>query len=360
MQIIQIASNRMTVLEVPSCPSLDEQRQLLSTHEQPIEIVDYLSNRLGDPNLVILCSAISENLPLTAIDPFGKELFGNLLVVRKVTHVWGYALSGLTRNQIASVRQELRLARAIASHQEDAIAEASVAPEPTTGPSSFCPSSPNRDEVSAENQAKEPFNPAQAETSQTLRYLEDRVIVMGLQLDRLLDTSSDAELSAIAQSYASLEPEYEGLGDVNSLALVKPGPQSLRASIERLSQKQPSSIMNCFQRLQKKLLIIIDSDSHEVTLSFAFRPIGPDFEPIKELCVYESSWLVKQFRPSEFTLGFVKICDLRQFSWAIAMAYKALGYSCRIECESEWIDVDVLLAEASPNPLWRKLEAKCA
>jgi hypothetical protein len=225
------------------------------------------------------------------------------------------------------------------------------APEPTAGPSSFCPS------MSAENQAKAPINPAinltepdlQAETSQTLRYLEDRVIAMGLQLDQLLDTSSGIELSAIAQSYASLEPECEGLGSVNRLALVKAGTPSLRASIEGLSQTQPS-IMSCFRRLQRKLLIMIDSDAHEITLSFAFRPIGRDFDPIKELCAYEGSWLIRQFRPSEFTLGFVKICDLRQFSWAIAMAYKALGYSSEIECASERIDVDALLAETSPIP----------
>jgi hypothetical protein len=126
MQIIQVASNNLTVLDLKSCPSLDEQRQLLSTDEQPVEVIDYLSNRLGDLNLVILC-AVANNLPLSAFDVDGKKLFGNLLVVRKVPHDWGYALSGLTRNQIAAVRQELRLARAIASHQEPSFIE----PEPS-------------------------------------------------------------------------------------------------------------------------------------------------------------------------------------------------------------------------------------
>jgi hypothetical protein len=330
MQYIKVTPEGMTVLECDSSPSLDELLLLLSSNEQQVEIIDYLQNRLGDSSLVILCP-VAENLPLTAIDAFQKELFGNLLIFAKARHVFGYDLDGLTRNQIASVRQELRLARAELSESDRL-------------------------------QQQEPLNPAdfQAETRQTLRYLEDRVIAMGLQLDQLLDASSGADLSAIAQSYASLEPECKGLSGVNGLALVKAGTQSLRASIEGLSQRRPSSILNCFWRLQKKLLIIIDSDSHEITLSFAFRPIGRDFDPIKELRVYESSWLIRQFRPSEFTFGFVKICDLRQFSWAIAMAYKALGYSCRIECESESIDVDALLAEASRNPLWRKLEAKCA
>jgi hypothetical protein len=89
---------------------------------------------------------------------------------------------------------------------------------------------------------------------------------------------------------------------------------------------------------------------------FAFRPTGKDFEPIKMLRLYECSWLLKEFRPSEFRFGFVKICDLKAIAWAVAMAYRDLGYSCRIECGAEVIDVDELIAEASPSPIWLQLQ----
>jgi hypothetical protein len=117
MRFIKFTPEGMTVLESDSSPSLNELLSLLSSNEQQGEIIDYLQNRLGDPALVILCP-VAENLPLTAIDATQKELFGNLLIFAKARHVCGYDLDGLTRNQIASVRQELRLARAIASHQE--------------------------------------------------------------------------------------------------------------------------------------------------------------------------------------------------------------------------------------------------
>jgi hypothetical protein len=89
---------------------------------------------------------------------------------------------------------------------------------------------------------------------------------------------------------------------------------------------------------------------------FAFRPTGKDFEPIKMLRLCECSWLLKSFRPSEFTFGFVRICDLKTIAWAVAMAYRELGYSCRIECGGEAIEVDELIAEASPSPIWLQLQ----
>jgi hypothetical protein len=147
----------------------------------------------------------------------------------------------------------------------------------------------------------------EAETRQTLRYLEDRVIAMGEQLDRLVDSSSSTELSAIAQSYTLLE---QGKG-TSKLRLLEPETQPIRKHFELLAQKPHPSIIDCFLDLQKKLLIVIDSDSHEISLLFAFRLSGRDFEPIKMLRLCECSWLIKQFRPSEFKFGFVKIWALQ-------------------------------------------------
>jgi hypothetical protein len=191
----------------------------------------------------------------------------------------------------------------------------------------------------------------ETETRQTLRYLEDRIIAMGQQLDRLVDSSSSSELSAIAQSYTLLE---QGKG-TSTLKLLEPGTQSARKYFEGLSQKPHPSIIECFLDLQRKLLIAIDSDSHEISLLFAFRPSGQDFEPIKTLRLYECSWLIKEFRPSEFRFGFVRICDLKAIAWAVALAYRDLGYSCRIECGGEAIEVDELVAEAQPSALWASM-----
>jgi hypothetical protein len=198
----------------------------------------------------------------------------------------------------------------------------------------------------------------ETEARQTLRYLEDRVIAMGEQLDQLLDSSSSTQLSAIAQSYTLLE---QGKA-TSTLKLVEPGTQPVRKHFELLAQKPHPSIIDCFLDLQKKLLIVIDSDSHEISLFFAFRPSGQDFEPIKTLRLYECSWLLKSFRPSEFTFGFVKICDLKAIAWAVALAYRELGYSCRIECGGEAIEVDELIAEAEPSALWASMRevALCA
>jgi hypothetical protein len=189
-----------------------------------------------------------------------------------------------------------------------------------------------------------------AETTQTLRYLEDRMISIGEQLDRLLDSSSSTELSAIAQSYTLLE-QGKGAG----LKLIEPETQSARAYFERQSRKPHSSIIECFLDLQKKLLIVVDSESHEITLAFAFRPTGKDFEPIKMLRLYEFSWLLKQFKPFEFRFGFGKICDLKAIAWAIALAYRELDYCCRIEICDALIDVDELIAEAEPSALWASI-----
>jgi hypothetical protein len=231
---------------------------------------------------------------------------------------------------------------------------------------SFCPISPKQlesflsDEDTDEEQAKESLNPTanlseqdfETEARQTLRYLEDRVIAMGKQLDQLLDSSSSTELSAIAQSYTLLE---QGKG-TSTLKLLEPGTQPARKHFEGLAQNPHPSIIECFLDLRKKLLIEINSESHEITLAFAFRPTGKDFEPIKMLRLYEFSWLLKQFKPFEFNFGFGKICDLKAIAWAVAMAYKNLGYSCRIECGAEAVEVDELIAEASPSPIWLQLQ----
>jgi hypothetical protein len=225
----------------------------------------------------------------------------------------------------------------------------------------FCPATPelleslSSEEVVAENLNEDRVNSTdqnlENETLQTLRYLEDRIIAMGQQLDRLAGSSSSTELSAIAQSYAFLEQ-----GKSSGLKLIEPETQPARKYFERQSQKPDPSIIDCFLDLQKKLLILIDSESHEISLLFAFRPNRADFEPIKALCLHECSWLIKQFRPSEFKFGFVRICDLKTIAWAVAMAYRELGYSCRIECGGETIEVDELIAEASPSPIWLQLQ----
>jgi hypothetical protein len=231
--------------------------------------------------------------------------------------------------------------------------------ETDTCTGSFCPISPDLlESLLSEEMANADLDEdrvnltdqnLETETLQTLRYLEDRVIAMGEQLDRLVGSST--ELSAIAQSYALLE---QGKG-VSKLKLLEPETQPARAYFERQSQKLHPSIIDCFLDLQKKLLIVIDSDSHEISLLFAFRPTGKDFEPIKMLRLCECSWLLKSFRPSEFTFGFVRICDLKTIAWAVAMAYRELGYSCRIECGGE-IEVDDLIAEASPSSIWLQLQ----
>jgi hypothetical protein len=225
----------------------------------------------------------------------------------------------------------------------------------------FCPATPelldslSSEEVVAENLNGDRVNLTdqnlQTETLQTLRYLEDRIISMGQQLDCLAGSSSSTELSAIAQSYALLEQ-----GKSSGLKLIEPETQPARKYFERQSQKPHPSIIECFLDLQKKLLIELNSESHEITLAFAFRPTGKDFEPIKMLRLYEFSWLLKQFKPFEFNFGFGKICDLKAIAWAVAMAYRELGYSCRIECGGEAIEVDDLIAEASPSPIWLQLQ----
>jgi hypothetical protein len=185
-----------------------------------------------------------------------------------------------------------------------------------------------------------------------LKMLQDDMIAIVEQLDRLLDSSSSTELSAISQSYTLLE---QGKG-TSKLKLIEPGTQPIRQHFELLAQKPLSSIIDCFLDLQKKLLIEIDSESHEISLLFAFRPNRAEYEPIKALCLYECSWLIKQFRTSEFRFGFAKICNLKAIAWAVVIAYRELGYSCRIECGGELIDVDELIAEASPSPMWLQLQ----
>jgi hypothetical protein len=244
--------------------------------------------------------------------------------------------------------------------------------ETSTCTGSFCPIGPEQleslliDEDTGDGQGEDLPKPTanlseqdfETETRQTLRYLEDRVIAMGEQLDRLVDSSSSTELSAIAHSYSLIEPEKA----ISKLKLVEPETQPVRKHFEGLAQKPHPSIIECFLDLQKKLLIVIDSDSHEISLLFAFRPSGPDFEPIKALCLHECSWLMKQFRPSEFRFGFAKICDLKAIAWSVVLAYRELGYSCRIECGGEAIEVDELIAEAEPSALWASMRevALCA
>jgi hypothetical protein len=250
--------------------------------------------------------------------------------------------------------------------------ENSGASEAGTCTGSFCPVSPEvleslmSEEVANADLDKDLLNPAvdsseqnlQTETLQTLRYLEDRIIAMGQQLDRLAGSSSSTELSAIAphkdsaQSYASFEQDK----GVSKLKLLEPETQPAKTYFQQQAQKPYPSFVDYFLGLQKKLLISIDSDSHEISLLFAVRPNRASFELIKSLTLFDCGWLIKQFRPSEFRFGFVRICDLKAIAWAVAVAYRELGYSCRIECGAEVIEVDELIAEASPSPIWLQLQ----
>ena len=135
-----------------------------------------------------------------------------------------------------------------------------------------------------------------------------------------------------------------------------------RAYFERRVHK-PLGIVDYFSSTKQNLLIGIHEKTYqkfaaegtyEITLSFAIAPRNID--PIKELRL---SGVVKShltFSSNDYRFSFPKVYDLKAIAWSIAIAYRALGYQCRIVCGTEDIDVDALIADVSPSALRRKLE----
>jgi hypothetical protein len=103
----------LVVKEQPACPTTDELAALLG-ESVPLDRTNYLHNLFTDPALVLLRSN-AVGLAWVATVNSREHLFGPLLAVRKIPLSWGHELVGLTDHQIAVVRQELRLPRAIAS-----------------------------------------------------------------------------------------------------------------------------------------------------------------------------------------------------------------------------------------------------
>jgi hypothetical protein len=100
----------------------------------------------------------------------------------------------------------------------------------------------------------------------------------------------------------------------------------------------------------------VTESTHEITLSFAQAPSGSNMNPIKELLLSGDVKRHWTFSANEFRFTFSQVYELKAIAWAIAVAYRTLGYQCRILCGAEEIDVDALIADASPIALGRKLE----
>jgi hypothetical protein len=96
--------------------------------------------------------------------------------------------------------------------------------------------------------------------------------------------------------------------------------------------------------------------THEITLSFAQAPTGSNMNPIKELLLSGDVKRHWTFSANEYRFTFPQVYELKVIAWAIAVAYRTLGYQCRILCGAEEIDVDALIADASPSALQRNLE----
>ena len=111
-----------------------------------------------------------------------------------------------------------------------------------------------------------------------------------------------------------------------------------------------------FSGIRSKLLIMVDESAHQIRLSFGDRPSGKNFDPIKALLSHEVCTKLSPFSKTEYTIGFARVCDLKAIAWAVAMEYRELGYSCTVRSGAEAIDVDQILAEAEPSPIWRQLQ----
>lgn len=129
--------------------------------------------------------------------------------------------------------------------------------------------------------------------------------------------------------------------------------QNLRDYFDKNSENH-SPIAHYFNSIAPNLLIRIDPDHHQITLSFALKPWGNSFTPIKELSSHPSSSLLRSRRPTEYTIGFAEICDLKEVSCAVALEYSQLGYHCFIQYQGQTLDFQQILAEAKPEILTRK------
>jgi hypothetical protein len=127
-----------------------------------------------------------------------------------------------------------------------------------------------------------------------------------------------------------------------------------------------SGIADYFKSKKQNLLIGIHDQKehrrfateniHEITLSFAVAPTGRNVDPIKDLLLFGDAQRHRTFSANEYRFSFPQVFELKALAWAIAIAYRKLGYQCRIVCGGEEIDVDGLIADASPSALERKLE----
>lgn len=142
--------------------------------------------------------------------------------------------------------------------------------------------------------------------------------------------------------------------------------QTARVYFEQLVPQQ-IGISDYFRNVKQNLLIIVKENVsrifaneiiNQIDLSFAQPPRGKSVEPIKHLSSYEGVSRHRTYASNEFQLGFPKVYDLKGVAWALAMEYRRLGYTCRIDCrtEAEVIDVEELIANAIPSAIWRQLE----
>ncbi|MCG9890353.1 MAG: hypothetical protein MH252_04695 [Thermosynechococcaceae cyanobacterium MS004] len=138
--------------------------------------------------------------------------------------------------------------------------------------------------------------------------------------------------------------------------------QNLRDYFEQNSENK-SPIAFYFNSIVPKLLIQIEPAHHQITLSFALKPWGKSFTPIKELSSHPSSLLLRAKRATEYTIEFAEVCDLKEISCAVALEYSQLGYHCSIQFQGQTLDFQQILAEAKPEILTRrpvKEVASCA
>jgi hypothetical protein len=117
-----------------------------------------------------------------------------------------------------------------------------------------------------------------------------------------------------------------------------------------------TSIVDYFFGLSDKLLIQLDPKNHQISLHFAIRPWGRNFNPIRDLTAFPACWLIQRSGSTEFKFGFSQVCDLRAAARVIALEYRALGYSCWIGCNGETVELQRVEAEAQTSALWAPIQ----
>jgi hypothetical protein len=108
LKYLKVTKAGIEIQEQEKRPTPDELLELLEQSE-PLGRANYLHNIFSDPGLVVLISN-RWTLPSVAKTQTGEFLLGTVYIFRKIPLDIGYELGGLTNYQIASVRQELRLA----------------------------------------------------------------------------------------------------------------------------------------------------------------------------------------------------------------------------------------------------------